>query len=164
MSLVCDLSHNITSFIVILENMCVEITSKWYIDSVIKVKKTIGICRPSAICRNMFCSNWVTRKGWKDVSVQNVQINNYSCVKKGKKKNSNLYKGYKLFLSEDWFEVIRINCGIASIPFFRVNILLSSENIQFGTKITRTEPNDKVELRKVLGPPHQYYYNLKTLK
>ena len=59
-----------------------------------------------------------------------------------------------MFLSEDWFEVIRINCGIASIPFFRVNILPSSESIQFGTKMTRTEPNDKVELREVLGPLH----------
>ena len=102
----------------------------------------------------MFCSNWVARKDWKDVSVQNVQINNYSYVKKGKKKNSNLYKGCKLFLSEDWFEVIRINCGIVSIPFFRVNVLPSSESIQFGTKMTRTEPNDKVELREVLGPLH----------
>ena len=33
-----------------------------------------------------------------------------------------------------------------------MDILLSSESIWFGTEITRTESNDKVELRKVLGP------------
>ena len=34
---------------IILENMYVEITNKWYIDFVVKKKKTIWICRPSAI-------------------------------------------------------------------------------------------------------------------
>jgi len=63
-----------------------------------------------------------------------------------------LYRDHKLLLSEDWFEVVRVDCGIASIPLFRINILLSSESIQFGTKTTRTEPDDKVELREVLGP------------
>ena len=35
-----------------------------------------------------------------------------------KKDNSYLYGGYKLFFSEDGFEVIRIDCSIASIPPF----------------------------------------------
>ena len=48
---------------IILENMCVEITSRWYIDSVIKTKKIIGVHRLLAICGDMFCSDWVTRKG-----------------------------------------------------------------------------------------------------
>ena len=48
---------------------------------------------------------------------------------------------------------MRVDCGIASILSFRINIPLSSESIWFGAKITRTEPNDKVELREVLGPP-----------
>ena len=63
-----------------------------------------------------------------------------------------MYGGYKLFLSEDKFEVVRVDCDIASIPFFRIDIPPSSESIQFGTKMTRIEPNNKVELRKVLRP------------
>ena len=56
-------------------------------------------------------------------------------------------------LGKDWFEVMRVDCGIASILSFRINIPLFSESIWFGAKITRTEPDDKVELREVLGPP-----------
>ena len=41
--------------------------------------------------------------------------------------------------------------SVASIPFFRVDILLSSESVQFGTKMTRMEPNNKVELREMFG-------------
>jgi len=65
-----------------------------------------------------------------------------------------LYGGHKLFLSEDWFEVMRVDCGVASISLFRIDIPLSSESIQFGTKITRMEPDNKIELKKVLGPPY----------
>ena len=53
---------------IILKNSYIEITNKWYIDFVVK-KKTIWICRPSAIYRDMFYSNWVTRKSQKDVSM-----------------------------------------------------------------------------------------------
>ena len=52
---------------IILEDTYVEITSGWYIDSVVKEKKAVWIHRPLAICEDMFCSNWVTRKGQKDV-------------------------------------------------------------------------------------------------
>jgi len=55
-------------------------------------------------------------------------------------------------LSEDWFEVVKVNYSIASIPLFRINVPLFSENIWFGAKTTRIEPDDKVELRKVLRP------------
>jgi len=41
---------------IILENMYMKITSKLYIDSVIK-KKTVWVCRLSAICGDVFCSN-----------------------------------------------------------------------------------------------------------
>jgi len=58
-----------------------------------------------------------------------------------------------LFLSEDGLEVVKVDCSIASILSFRINIPSSSESVQFGTKMTRAEPNDKVELRKVLRPP-----------
>ena len=47
---------------------------------------------------------------------------------------------------------MRVDCGIASIPPFWVDVSLSSKNIWFGTKMTRTEPNDKAELRKILKP------------
>ena len=140
--------------IIILENICIEITSEWYVDSIIKTEKTIGVYRSLAICGNVFCSNQITKESQKDVLLQNVQINNYSCTKRRKEKNSSLYRSHKLFLSNDWFEVIRVNCGIAIIPSFIIDVLLSSKSIQFGTKMTRTEPDNEVELREVLGPPH----------
>jgi len=115
----------------------VKITSRWYIYSVIKTEKTIGVCKLSAICRNVFCSNWVTRKSQKDVSVQIAQINNHNCTKGRKEKDSSSYGGCKFFLSEDWFEVVRVDCSIASISPFRVNIPLSSESVWFGAKMTR---------------------------
>ena len=59
-----------------------------------------------------------------------------------------------MFLSEDGFEVVRIDCGIASISPFRIDIPLSSESIQFCTKTTRMEPDNKVELREVLRSSH----------
>ena len=61
-----------------------------------------------------------------------------------------MYGGCKLFLSKDRFEVVRVDCGVASIPPFRIDIPSSSESIQFGTKMTRVEPDDKVELGEVL--------------
>ena len=63
-----------------------------------------------------------------------------------------MYGGHKLFLSKDGFEVVRVDCGVASIPPFRIDIPPSSESVQFGAKTTRTEPDDKVELRKILRP------------
>jgi len=59
-----------------------------------------------------------------------------------------------LFLSEDRLEVVRVDCNIASIPSFRIDILLSSKSIWFGTKTTRVEFDDKVELGEILEPPH----------
>ena len=73
-----------------------------------------------------------------------------------------------MFLSENGLEVVRVNCGIASIPLFRIDVPSSSESIQFGTKMTRAEPDDKVELGEVLGPPRlspgQYLGSRKILK
>ena len=153
---------------IILENICVEITSGWYIDSIIKKEKTIGVHRLLAICKDVFCSNWITKKSQKDVLVQSVQINNYSCMKKQKEQESSLYRGHKLFLSEDWLEVVRVDYGIASITLKRVNILLSSESIQFGIKMTRIESDNKIELREILGllylPLGQHLGSRKVLK
>ena len=79
-----------------------------------------------------------------------------------------MYRGCKLFLSEDGLEVVRVDYGVASISPFRIDILLSSESIWFGAKMTRTEPGDKVELGEVLGPLHlllgQYFDSRKILK
>ena len=63
-----------------------------------------------------------------------------------------MYRDCKLFLSEDGFEVVRVDCGIASIPLFRIDVLSFSESIQFGTEVTRAEPDDKVELGEILRP------------
>jgi len=71
-------------------------------------------------------------------------------------------------LSEDGLEVVRVDCGIASIPPFRIGVPLSSESIQFCAETTRAEPDDKVELGEVLGPPclplSQYLGSRKILK
>ena len=89
-------------------------------------------------------------------------------MERRKKKNSSLYRGCKLFLSEDRLEVVRVDCGIASISLFRIDIPSSSKSIQFGAKMTRVEPNDKVELGEVLRPLHlslgQYLGSRKILK
>ena len=73
-----------------------------------------------------------------------------------------------MFLSEDRLEVVRVDCGIASIPPFRIDIPLFSESIQFCAEMTRVEPDDKVELGEVLKPPHlllgQYLGSRKILK
>ena len=59
-----------------------------------------------------------------------------------------------MFLSEDGFEVVRVDCSVASIPPFRIDVPLSSESIWFVAKITKAEPNDKVELGEALRPLH----------
>ena len=85
-----------------------------------------------------------------------------------KKKDSGSYRDCKLFLSEDGLEVVRVDCGVASIPPFRIDVPLSSESIQFCAETTRTEPDDKVELEEVLGPLRlplgQYLGSRKILK
>ena len=45
---------------IVLENACVEVTSRWYINSVVKEEQTIWVCKLLAICGDVFCSNWVT--------------------------------------------------------------------------------------------------------
>jgi len=71
-------------------------------------------------------------------------------------------------LSEDWFQVVMVDCSIASISPFRVDILLSSENVQFGFKMTRMEPDNKIELRKIFRllylSPGQHLTSRKVLK
>jgi len=55
-----------------------------------------------------------------------------------------------LFLSKNGFEVMKVNCGITSIPLFRIDVPLSSESVWLGTKMTRPEPDDKIELGEIL--------------
>jgi len=89
-------------------------------------------------------------------------------VERREKKNHNLYGGCKLFLSEDRFEVVKVDCSVASIPLFRVDIPSSSKSIQFGAEMTKAEPDDKVELEEVLRLPclplGQYLGSRKILK
>ena len=154
--------------VIIPENTYAEITSRQYIDSAIETKKTIEVYRPSAICRDVFCSSKVTQKCQMNILVQSVEINNCSYVKRREKKNCSLYRGHKLFLSKGWFKVVRVNCSIASISLFRINIPLSNKSILFGAKTSRVESDDKVELREVLRPPYlsldQYLSSRKILK
>jgi len=75
-------------------------------------------------------------------------------VKRRKERDSSLYKGCKLFLGKDWYDIVRVDCGIASILPFRIDVPLFSKSIWFSTKTTRMEPDNKVELREILGPPH----------
>ena len=85
-----------------------------------------------------------------------------------KKKDSSLYGGCKLFLSEDVLEIMRVDCGVASIPPFRIDVPSSSESIQFCAEMTRVELDDKIELGKILRPPYlplgQYLGSRKILK
>ena len=71
-------------------------------------------------------------------------------------------------MSKDRLEVVRVDCGIASILLFRIDVPLSSKSILFCTKTTRAEPNDKIELGKILRPLclplDQYLGSRKILK
>ena len=73
-----------------------------------------------------------------------------------------------MFLSEDGLEVVRVDCGVASILPFRIDVPSSSKSIQFCAETTRAEPDDKVELEEVLGPLRlplgQYLGSRKILK
>ena len=73
-------------------------------------------------------------------------------IQKERKRRIVAHRDYKLLLGKDWFEIVRVNCGIASISPLRIDIPLSSESIHFGAKITRIEPDNKVELKEVLRP------------
>ena len=79
-----------------------------------------------------------------------------------------MYGGCKLFLSEDGLEVVKVDCGVSSIPPFRMDVPLSSESIRFSAETTRAELDDKVELGEVLRLPHlplgQYLGSRKILK
>ena len=79
-----------------------------------------------------------------------------------------MYKGYKLFLSEDWFGVVRVDCDITSISSFRIDIPPFSKSIWFDATMTRMKSDDKTELREILGPlclsPSQYLSSRKVPK
>ena len=71
-------------------------------------------------------------------------------------------------MSEDRLEAVRVDCGIASIPPFRIDIPSFSESIQFSAEVTRVEPDDKIELGEVLRllclSLGQYFGSRKILK
>ena len=78
-----------------------------------------------------------------NVSVQSIKINDYSYTEKRKEKNYSLYIGYKLFLSENQFEYMRVDYRIAISPSFRIDVSPSSESFQFGAKMSRIKPDNK---------------------
>jgi len=45
---------------------------------------------------------------------------------------------------------MKVDCGVASIFFFRIDVPPFSKSMWFGAKITRIEPDNKIELREVL--------------
>jgi len=51
-------------------------------------------------------------------------------MERREKEDHSSYGGYKLFLSEDGLEVVSVDCGIASIPPFRIDIPPFSESVQ----------------------------------
>jgi len=71
--------------------------------------------------------------------------------RENKNKNCSLYRDCKLFLSGNWFEVVRIDCSVASISPFGVDVPPFSESIWSGIKTARVELNNKIELREVFG-------------
>jgi len=89
-------------------------------------------------------------------------------MERRKKEDHSSYRGCKLFLSKDRFEVVRVSCGIASISPFRIDIPSSKESIRFGAKTTRAEPDNKIELGEILRPlclpPGQYLGSRKIVK
>jgi len=111
----------------------------------------------------MFCSSKIIKNCQTNVSVQNIEINNSSCIERREKKDCSLYRGCKLFFSEDWFEAVKVNCSIANI-----SILLSSKSISFDAKTSRVEPDNKIELWEVFEPlylfPSQHLGCRKILK
>ena len=44
---------------IILKNIYMKITSRWYVDYVIKVEKTIEVYRLLAIYKDVFCNSWI---------------------------------------------------------------------------------------------------------
>jgi len=89
----------------------------------------------------VFFSNKVTRKCQTNILEESGETNNCNCVEERKRKDCSLHRDYKLFLDKNWFEVVRVDCNIAGISFFRINILLSNKNIQFDTKMFRADSN-----------------------
>ena len=63
---------------------------------------------------------------------------------------------------------MRIDCGIASILSFRIDIPSFSESIRFSAEMTRVESDNKIELGKILGSLrlslNQYLGSRKILK
>ena len=54
--------------------------------------------------------------------------------------------------SEHWSEVVRICTGIATISLFAVKIPTTSQIIQLGSELSRTEADNHIEATKELRP------------
>jgi len=62
---------------------------------------------------------------------------------------------------------MRVDCSIANISLFKIDVPLFSESVQFGTKMTKTESDDKIELKEILRllclPLGQYFVSQNEL-
>ena len=68
-----------------------------------------------------------------DILVKIIETNDSCYTEQRKDENYCLNRGHKLFISENWLEVVKVNHDIASILFFRIYVLLSSKSIRFDT-------------------------------
>ena len=57
-----------------------------------------------------------------------------------------------MFLREHGSEVSQIYAGVIASPLFRIDVPSSSKSIGFGTKASRTESDNEVELAEEFGP------------
>ena len=121
---------------IILENIYMKVIRKQYKNSTIKKKKIWEVNILIAFYKVVFCSNKVTWKYYTDILVKSVKINNCCHIKQRRDKNCYSDGGHKLFMGKNKLEVVRLTHGIASIHFFKIDVLLSNKSIWFNTEIT----------------------------
>ena len=97
----------------------------------------------------MFRNGRVGGKCCLDIGVELVLIQYCGCAKCWSGENGCLERCCNLFMNKDWTEIIRVHWSIAIISLFWIDVLLSSECIQFGAKTSRAEMNYKIELGEV---------------
>jgi len=53
-------------------------------------------------------------------------------MERRKEEDSSLYRDCKLFLSKDGLKVVRVDCGIVSIPLFRIDVKINVKIVDGG--------------------------------
>ena len=57
-----------------------------------------------------------------------------------------------MFRGEDRPKIMRVDLGVVAIPLFRIEVPASGEEVGFGSKFTRSESDNQIELRQELRP------------